>query len=227
MGMTPGIITPDNFKGLPVQAFFTTKSYHGEIGRLHIELHAEAVYLPLQKHTDKIIIAEYDLEPKVADAVVTGRRGLVIGIKVADCVPVLLFDKRKHIAGAVHAGWRGTAEGILKKTIAIFRNDFHSSPADIMIAIGPSIKGCCYVVGPEVVDAVYRETGKGEYVLKRGESRFVDLGAANRQQALLSGILSENVWLSGDCTHCLPQKYYSYRYAKGVAGRQYGFIVIP
>jgi YfiH family protein len=225
--MTQGIITPDNFKGLPFQAFFTTKSFHGDVGRLGAELHAEAAYLPLQKHTDKIIIVEYDLEPKAADAVVTKRRGLIIGIKVADCVPVLLFDKKKHIAGAVHAGWRGTAEGIVKKTIAVFRDYFHASPADIMIAIGPSIKGCCYAVGPEVVDAVTRETGSGDYILARGENRFVDLGAANRQQALSSGIFPENVWMSEDCTYCLPEKYHSYRYAKGIAGRQHGFIVIP
>jgi len=224
--MTPGIITPDIFKGLPVQAFFTTKSFHGEVGRLGNELLVETAYLPLQKHTDKIIIVQYDLEPKVADAVVTNRRGLVIGIKVADCVPVLLFDKRKHIAGAVHAGWRGTAEGIVKKTIAVFRNRFHSSPVEIMIAIGPSIKGCCYGVGSEVVDAVTRETGNGDYVLVRGEKRFIDLGAANRQQAISSGILPENIWISEDCTHCLPEKYYSYRYAKEAAGRQHGFIVI-
>jgi polyphenol oxidase len=224
--MTPGIITPDIFKGLPVHAFFTTKRFHGEVDRLSTELHAETAYLPLQKHTDKITIIEYDLEPKVADAVVTNRRGLVIGIKVADCVPVLLFDKKKLIAGAVHAGWRGTAAGIVKKTIAVLKDYFHASPVDIIIAIGPSIKGCCYGVGPEVVDAVTRETGNGDYVLARGETRFVDLGAANRHQALSSGILPENVWISEDCTHCLPEKYYSYRYAKGAVGRQYGFIVI-
>jgi len=224
--MTPAIITPDNFKGLPVQAFFTAKSFHDEVGRLSTELHAEAAYLPLQKHTDKIIIVEYDLEPKVADAVVTNRRGLVIGITVADCVPILLFDKRKHIAGAVHAGWRGTAQGIVKKTIAVFRDCFHASPVDIIIAIGPSIKGCCYAVGPEVVAAVTKETGKGDYVLAHGEKQFVDLGAANRHQAVSSGILPENVWISEDCTHCLPEKYYSYRYAKGAAGRQHGFILI-
>jgi YfiH family protein len=224
--MTPGIITPDNFKGLPVQAFFTTKGFHGEVGRLGTEVHAKAVYLPLQKHTDKIIVVEYDLDPKIADAVVTNRRGLVIGIKVADCVPILLFDKRKHIAGAVHAGWRGTAEGILKKTIAVFRDYYHSAPADIMIAVGPSIKGCCYAVGPEVVDAVSRETGSGNYVLVRKENRFIDLGAANKHQAVLAGILPENVWISDDCTQCLPEKYYSYRYSKGATGRQHGFIMI-
>jgi YfiH family protein len=157
---------------------------------------------------------------------VTIRRGLIVGIEVADCVPVLLFDKKKHIAGAVHAGWRGTAEGVVKKTIAVFRDCFHASPADIIIAIGPSIKGCCYGVGPEVVDAVTRETGNGDYVLARGEKQFVDLGAANRYQAVSSGILPENVWMSEDCTHCLPEKYYSFRYARGAADRQHAFIVI-
>ena len=108
MGMT-GIITPDIFKGFPVQAFFTTKRFHGEVDRLRTELHAETAYLPLQKHTDKITILAYDLEPKVADAVVTNRRGLVIGIKVADCVPVLLFDKKETYSrrGPCRMAWDG------------------------------------------------------------------------------------------------------------------------
>ena len=224
--MIPGIITPAIFTGLPVQAFFTLKSFHGEVSRLCRELHAKTVYIPIQKHTDKTIIVEYDLEPKVADAVVTIRKGLIVGIEVADCVPVLLYDKKRHIAGAVHAGWRGTAEGIVKKTIAVFRDCFHASPADIIIAIGPSIKGCCYGVGSEVVDAVTRETGDGDYVLARGEKQFVDLGAANRHQAVSSGILPDNIWVSEDCTYCLPEKYYSFRYARGTVNRQHGFIVI-
>ena len=220
------VIEPGIFKGLPVKAFFTTKAFPAEEGLLKAQLRAEAVYLPIQKHTDKVLVIEYDLEPKIADAVVTNRIGLAIGVRVADCVPILLYDVRKKVAGAVHAGWRGTAGGIIRKTIAMFRHRYNSAPEDVIVAIGPSIKGSCYVVGHEVVDAVTKATGEGEYVSMRGENLYVDLPAANRLQALNEGVTSENIWVSNDCTHCLPDKFHSYRFAKGIAGRQYGIISV-
>ena len=220
------IIVPDIFKGLPVKAFFTKKGFHGSASDIIAELDAESLYLPIQKHTDKVIVAEQNLQQQVADAVVTNRRGLAIGIRVADCVPIILFDKRRHVAAVVHAGWRGTAAGILRKTIEVFRERFHCSPENIAAAIGPSIKGGCYAVGHEVVDAVTRATGRGDYVTARGEAWFVDLPEANRVQAVSEGILPGKIWVSEDCTHCLPEKYYSYRFAKGTTGRQHGYVAI-
>ncbi len=224
--MNRGLIAPDIFKGLPLEAVFTTKSFHLDEYQVRIQLRAEAVYLPIQKHTDKIIVVDHDMEPKIADAVVTERKGLLIGIVTADCVPLLLYDRRRRIAGAVHAGWRGTAAGIMKKTIRVFMDRFNSSPDDIIVAVGPSIKGSCYQVGPEVVDAVTAMTGQGDYLSARGDIRLVDLPSANKLQAVSEGILPENVWISEECTHCLPERYYSYRYAKGTTGRQYGFIIM-
>jgi hypothetical protein len=219
-------IIPDIFKGLPVSAFFTTRAFHADLVTLKDQLQAEAVYLPIQKHTGKVIILEYDLEPQIADAVVTNRKGVAIGVQVADCVPILLYDTKKQVAGAVHAGWRGTAEGIARKTIAVLRDRFYSSPEDIVLAIGPGIRGSCYEVGDEVLDAVTKATGEGDYIFSRGEKHYVDLPAANRLQALSEGVLPGNIWMSDDCTHCLPDKYYSYRYSKGAAGRQYAYVSI-
>ena len=220
------VIEPGIFKGLPVKAVFTTKSFPTEEGLLKAQLKAEAVYLPIQKHTDKVLVIEYDLKPKIADAVVTNRIGLAIGIRVADCVPILLYDVRKKVAGAVHAGWRGTAGGIIRKTITMFRQRYNSAPEDVIVAVGPSIKGSCYVVGHEVANAVTEATGEGEYVSMRGENLYVDLPAANRLQALNEGVTAENIWISNECTHCLPDKFHSYRFAKGTAGRQYGIIAV-
>lgn len=207
-------VVPPIFEGLHVKGFFTDR---------HFDLSLSNVYLPVQKHTDKVIVLDHDLEPRVGDAVVTDRRDVLIGIQVADCVPVLLFDTVRKVVGAVHAGWRGTAEGILKKTVTIMMDRFCSSPSDLRIAIGPSIKKCCYCVGHEVIEAVNRTTG-ADYAAENGGKYYLDLPAANKYQAESMGIPSGNIWISGDCTFCLPEKYYSYRYAKGTAGRQYGFI---
>jgi polyphenol oxidase len=217
-------IIPGIFRGLPVDAFFTTRAFHDDLCGPGEGLQSEKAYMPVQRHTDQVLVIENDLEPRVADAVITKRKGLVIGVKVADCVPVLLYDRQKQIAGAVHAGWRGTAEGILRKTIGLFSERFLSRPEDIIMAVGPSIKVKCYPVSADVIEAVTRATGKGDYVMAIGDNHCVDLPSANRQQALSAGILPENIWISDDCTHCLPGRYYSYRYSKMTTGRQYAFI---
>jgi YfiH family protein len=223
--MDKEIIIPEIFLRQKVRAFFTTKAFNADY-ILNAIPEAETFYMPVQKHTDKVLVLEYDLEPKIADAVITNRQGLAIGIQTADCVPLLLFDPVRKVAGAVHAGWRGTALGILIKTIGTFTERFRSEPDKIMIAIGPCIKGGCYGVGAEVVDAVTKVTGKGNYVSKQGGRQCIDLAGANKLQAISRGILPDNIWTSADCTHCLPAKYFSYRYSKGAGGRQYAFIAL-
>ncbi|HXX57100.1 MAG TPA: polyphenol oxidase family protein, partial [Thermodesulfovibrionales bacterium] len=143
-----------------------------------------------------------------------------------DCLPILVYDAGSHVVAAVHAGWRGTAAAILRKTMRTMRDRFASSPSEILIAIGPGIRACCYEVGYEVMDAVRRATGEGKYFEKRGEKYFLDLPSANRYQALSDGVPGENIWTSDECTYCLPDRYYSYRFAKGPTGRQGGFIGI-
>ncbi len=155
---------------------------------------------------------------------ITDRKGVVIGVQGADCVPILLYDKRTHATGAVHAGWRGTAAAILKKTVRAMGERFSSSPSDIVIALGPAIRWCCYGVGYEVVEAVEKATGTGDYFTMKGEKYCLDLPSANRYQAFSAGVLPENIWMSDDCTSCQNEKYYSHRVAKGAPGRQGGFI---
>ncbi len=223
--MDKSLIIPEIF-GSKVVACFTGRKVGADpeaLSKLPLFSNRK-IYMPIQRHTDKVLRLHADLEPKLADAVTTNRNDVIIGIKTADCVPILLYDARAHAIAAVHAGWRGTALKILKGTIRSMEERYSSSAANILVAIGPSIKGCCYNVGYEVVEAVETATGKDGYWTKRGEQYFLDLSLANKQQAISSGILPDNVWIAGDCTFCLPEKYYSYRYAKGPTGRQGGFI---
>ena len=182
------------------------------------------IYLPVQKHTDKIMVIDASSEPAIADAVITKQKGLLIGVQVADCVPILLFDPHKQVVAAVHAGWRGTAEAILKKTLHAFSERFFSDPADILVAIGPSIRQCCYEVDGDVIRAVSHATGDGAYIRTKGDKFCLDLASANMLQALTMGIPESNTWISDDCTFCSPEKFFSYRFSRGLAGRQAGFI---
>jgi purine-nucleoside/S-methyl-5'-thioadenosine phosphorylase / adenosine deaminase len=219
------LIFPENLRG-HVTAFFTGKdpgANKNDIAGI-LKIGQEAIYLPIQKHTDKVIVLGSSREPLIADAVITREAGVLIGVQVADCVPVLVYDRRKEVIGAVHAGWRGTSEGILKNTLRTMMEKFMCESSDILIAIGPSIKSCCYEVGYDVVHAVGHGTGEGEYLLHKGERYCLDLPTANKYQAMSVGVPEAGIWLSGECTFCNPDKFFSYRYAKGSTGRQGGFI---
>lgn len=224
------LVKPPNIDHSGVRAFFSTKDVckGGKPSRKilseEFNISEDNIYLPVQEHTSKIHLLESGSGPVVADAVITARKNFLIGVLVADCVPILLYDKEKEIIGAVHAGWRGTAKRILPDTITMMRERFRSSPENIIVAIGPSIKQCCYEVGDEVRESILDATGEGDYYINKDGSSFVDIALANKLQALNADVLPENIWLSGECTFCNPDKYHSYRYSKENAGRQGGFI---
>ncbi|KAF0177730.1 MAG: hypothetical protein FD164_2333 [Nitrospirae bacterium] len=220
------VIRPPNMSEHKVAAFFATRQMPDDRKVLasYAGIGPQSVYLPIQKHTDIVQIIESDLTPHIADAVVTHRAGLLIGVKTADCVPVLLYDEKRRVVGAVHAGWRSSAQAILTKALAVFTDRFYSNPVDILIAFGPAICSDCYEVGSEVIEGVVKATGPGDYVSKRGSKYHIDLRAANRLQALVFGIPAAKIWMSAECTCCRPEKYYSYRYAKGTTGRLYSMI---
>jgi len=209
-----------------VTAFFTGKNPGADTDTLSkiLNIRNDQVYMPIQKHTDKIVFLESSLSPMIADAVITKEAGILVGIQVADCVPILLYEKTKGIIGAIHAGWRGTAEAILKKTIKAVIDRFVCSEDNIYIALGPAIRWCCYQIDFDVMRAVTHATGPGEYSINKAGKHCLDLPTANKYQALSSGIPENNIWLSDECTFCNPDKFYSYRFARGTTGRQGAFI---
>jgi len=222
-------LIPPNIIGPNLKAFFSTR--HLSPDRPAPGLLADAldipendIYLPVQEHTGTIQIVDNDLTPVVADAVITSRKNILIGVLVADCVPILLYDSIQGVVAAVHAGWRGTAQRILINTIEKMNTAFGCLGSDISIAIGPCIRGCSYEVGDEVVLGVREATGEGEYYLMKEGRHYIDLSSANMLQAVGAGIPSANIWQSDECTFCSPEKFYSYRYANGCNGRQGGFI---
>ncbi|MBR6249573.1 MAG: peptidoglycan editing factor PgeF [Bacteroidales bacterium] len=132
------------------------------------------------------------------DALITNLRGVCLLILTADCVPVVLFDKRQKVIAAVHAGWRGTAQRIAEHTIDKMVSIFGTRPEDVVAAVGPHICGKCFEVGNEVVDAIGQE-----YVCGTGANGnpTLDLGAANIAQLKSVGVA--DIYDSGVCTyHC-------------------------
>lgn len=215
------MIFPEIFDGM-VMGFFTERDCGTDVQTIS----GQKIYIPRQEHSDKIVDIEDNLEEKAADAVFTRIHGLIIGVKTADCVPVLLFDPLQEVVGAVHAGWRGTAKGILRKSILHMREKYNSNPHDILVAIGPSIKACCYQVGPEVMQGIKEATGEGRYYQSNGERHSIDLQEANRLQAIAQDIIERNISITEECTCCLKDKFFSFRRDK-TEQRQGGFICMP
>jgi YfiH family protein len=158
-----------------------------------------------------------------ADALIANRPGLLIGIRTADCVPILLADARRRAVASVHAGWRGTAGEIARHALEALRRTYGTEAADVHVAIGPAIGPCCYEVGPEVARrfaAWFEEL--------RGINRPVkiDLPAANRLQLIDAGVPPEQIYSGAPCTFCAADQFYSYRREGSRAGRMIAAIGI-
>ena len=150
------------------------------------------------------------------DALVTDQKRVILGILSADCVPVLLYDPRCEIVAAIHAGWKGSAERIVAKCVTTMHQIFGTDPADIIAGIAPSIGSCCYKVGGEV--AVHF-TNYEEALTPKGEEYMLDLPEVNRLQLIEEGVLDSQIELSGICTACHEDDFFSYRKTQGCSGR--------
>ena len=168
--------------------------------------------------------------PYEADGIVTADPGAVLVCFTADCVPVLLCDAVRGVIGAVHCGWRSSVADILGNAVARMR-ELGARREDIRAAIGPSIGFCCFEVGPEVVEAAGAYLGGELGGLTRpspaGEGKqFLDLRMANARRLIQLGLDPANVAVSGDCTVCMPDTYWSHRYTKGRRGSQGAVIFL-
>ncbi|KAF0220496.1 MAG: hypothetical protein FD174_1150 [Geobacteraceae bacterium] len=162
------------------------------------------------------------------DGIITNQPGVMIGVCIADCVPLLLLDPVKKVAAALHAGWKGTAGEICSKGVEALVKMFNCKPADILAAIGPGIGPCCYEVDTPVMEA-FKKNGSGWdlFAAERGEGRWgLDLSAANRHQLALAGLREEHIETSELCVSCNHDLFFSYRRDGGDTGRQMGFIML-
>lgn len=162
------------------------------------------------------------------DGIITNQHGIMIGVCVADCVPVLLLDPVQRVIAAIHAGWKGTAEGIVRKGVSAMVSLFDCAPGQILTAIGPAIRPCCYEVDAPVMNAF--RAGKTDFdgvATASGPDKWrLDLVEANRGQLLRAGIPEANVETTPFCVACEKDLFFSYRRDGGETGRQMGFIML-
>jgi YfiH family protein len=186
------------------------------------------------------------------DGLITNVPGMLLTVRTADCVPVLIADRRKLAVGAFHAGWRGTLERIVEKGLGEMRRQFGSDPADLIAAIGPCIHACCYEVSDdfpdkfraqfEYADSLFEEVfdsnslhlkypllflnqrapGHGDAASKV----HLNLVESNRRQLLDGGLPEKNIWVSDLCTSCRKDLLFSHRAEFGQTGRMMAAIGI-
>ena len=191
-------------------------------------------------------------QPKRADGLMTDEPGLLIAIQTADCIPILVVDRKRHAVAAFHAGWRGTVKRIVESGIGRMRLAFGSRPEDLTAAIGPGIGPCCYAVGEEMLSEfesqfayareLFHEVYDSDPIRTRypmlfltqrapghsdiGPSLHLDLMEANRRQLLAAGLKPRAIHLVGGCTSCRPEMFFSHRASEGRTGRMMSVIGI-
>lgn len=155
------------------------------------------------------------------DALTTNAPRVLLGVKTADCVPVILGDERTGACAAVHAGWRGTLASIVQRTLERMTKEYSTRPEDVRAAIGPAALSCCYEVGGEVITAFHEKFQNAEHLFtptREGHAR-VDLHRANREQLIAAGVSPQKIHTAPLCTMCRTDIFFSYRREKKLYGR--------
>jgi polyphenol oxidase len=209
-----------------------------------------------QFHSNLVVIAcagDADCDrPRKADGVITAEPGVLIAIQTADCIPVLIADRKRRVVAGFHAGWRGTVKRIVELGVGKMRLEFGCRPEDLIAAIGPGVGQCCYAVGEEVISEfesqfiyareLFREVFDSDPVRKKypmlfltqrapghspiGPGMHLDLIEANRRQLLDAGLKASAISVTGGCTSCHTDLFFSHRASQGHAGRMMSVIGI-
>ena len=167
--------------------------------------------------------------PPRADGIASDDDSVALAVRVADCAPLLIADTTRPVVAAVHAGWRGTLQGIAGAAVASLEKEFGSRADQLVAAIGPCLGACCGEMGPEVVE-MFRQAGYRDDQLARwfeagpsGKPHF-DLWTANREQLEGAGLRPAAIFMAGLCTRSHPDVFHSYRAEGANAGRMLGII---
>ena len=163
------------------------------------------------------------------DAMITDTPDIPLVVFSADCGILLLHDPDAGCVGAVHAGWRGCAAGIVEKTVREMVRLLGARPERILAAVGPCIGKCCFETDGDVPEAMRASAlgpEAGPYLERRGPKYHVDLAGLNRQWLLHAGVAPEHIDICGLCTACRPDLFWSHRKMGEARGAQVAVICL-
>jgi YfiH family protein len=159
------------------------------------------------------------------DGLMTDEPGLLLGVQTADCIPVLVADRKRRAVAAFHAGWRGTIKRIVETGVGRMRLQFGSRPEDLIAAIGPGIGACCYAVGEEVLSSFESQFSYASDLFRE----VYDTDPVRTKYPMLflaAGLKPRAIQSVGGCTSCQPALFFSHRASRGHAGRMLSVIGI-
>ena len=215
----------DLFRSNSIRAAFSLRSFHHKklddrwgLSTL-VGLNPNHVVNPKQIHSAEVKFVYTPGEIAATDALISKSNSIVLSIQVADCIPLFLADPLNGIIGLVHAGWRGIEKRIISDTVNIMVQK-GGSRKGIIAFMGPSIRQCCFEIGPEV-----SKKFPIDCLINGNQDRsFLDLQQVATNQLIDSQVLDKNILSSEECTKCNPDKYFSYRRSGTKAGRMIGVI---
>ncbi|WP_298348543.1 peptidoglycan editing factor PgeF [Runella sp.] len=176
-----------------------------------------------QVHGDKIQVVTEAGRAEGYDALITNQPNVFVGVTVADCTPILIYDALNNAVGAVHAGWRGTVAQIVLKTLQTMQLTYSTKPADCYAYVGTCIDECSFEVGEEVAEQFDGEFKRFDSALGK---YLIDLKRANAAQLAAFGIPASQIEISPYSTVTHNEDYFSYRLEKGQTGRMLAVIGI-
>ncbi len=219
-----------------IRHFFTTKKFNiGETTpfrdrRMFItinQVHGDAMYI-IDRPVEEVSTLAEAAAGIQGDAIITNQKNIGIAVITADCVPLLIYDPEMSVIAAVHAGWKGTLNGITASVIRRMSHQFNCRAEDIVVGIGPAIGQCCYSVGDTVTEPLRRTNPEWDIYLKQdgyGKS-MLDLTGLNRRQAEDAGVMTGKVFDLSLCTSCNNELFFSYRRDGAGTGRMLSGIMM-
>lgn len=186
-----------------------------------IGLSNESISFQRQIHSDIIQVVDCSGDCGQSDALITNKKGLGLAVIIADCTPIFIYDNKNHIIAAVHAGWRGTEQNILGKTLDKLSNDFNSKPGELNVYIGPSISQNNYEVGDEVATKF-----DNKYLHRNDRKYLLDVSWINYDILLEFGVPKVQIQKSVLCTFEYSDLFHSYRRDGSLSGRSIGVIAM-
>lgn len=174
-----------------------------------------------QVHGDKVQVVTEAGRTEGYDALITNQSNVFVGVTVADCTPILIYDARNQAVGAVHAGWRGTVAEIVLKTLQTMQQSYGTQPTDCYAYVGTCIDECSFKVGEEVAEQFSDEFKRFDAILGK---YLIDLKRANAAQLAAFGIPVSQIEISPFSTITHNEDYFSYRLEKGQTGRMLAVI---
>jgi polyphenol oxidase len=181
------------------------------------QVHCADVFEPRRADDSRLASRAYDDWPE-ADIAVTNDPAVAVSVRAADCVPILLADRRTGAIAAIHAGWKGTAAGAVSVAVQALTSRYRTRPEDVIAAVGPSIGPCCYEVGPDLASH-FASHAQASNWFTRDANPHLDLWRATHDQLACAGVPTRQIHVCALCTFDHSALFHSYRRDGRNAGR--------